>query len=48
MELEQLERVARGILDDRQIAAHPVDDLGPESGAGGPEALDFGGEVVDR
>jgi hypothetical protein len=46
--LEELDDVARGILEEDLRAARPLHDLVAKRHAGGAEPLDLGGEVVDE
>jgi hypothetical protein len=45
--LEQLDRVARGIVEHDLGAARSSHHVAPEPGPGSTQALDLGGDVVD-
>src|SRR4051794_10422432 len=44
---EELDRVARGIVDDHLVAADAVDDLTASRHAAPAQAFHFAGEIVD-
>src|SRR4051812_50140624 len=45
--LEQLDRVARRVVDQDLLPARPADDVVAERQAGGAQAVDLGGDVFD-
>jgi len=45
--LEELDRVARGVLEQDLLAARPADDVVAEGQARGPQPLDVGRDVLD-